>query len=1254
MKVMLDNCVEHTTPRRRVYSLGSIPAKGGGVHVVALVLGDQGTAVAAVSSSLLCEDFPSATGILMVGIAGGVPDVGKAERHVRLGDIVASGEHGVIAYDFVKEHPDKFEPRHPPRPPHPELYRACRRLSANAATGDSPWLSFLSRAAHLPLSARPGVETDILASSTDHQIQLSHPHDPARRIGEPRVFLGTIACANRLLKNPVKRDQLRDQFDVRAVEMEGFGIAEATWNQSIGYLVVRGICDYCDKNKGDDWQGHAAVIAAAYARSVLQETPPARSHSQPAAPPPAPNTDEELRELAKALLQAGTPRSVSTLLSDSSSEAKRALDQLGAVRRSVTSIDKKRTIALTDLPDGEVRHQFVAAPPGSGKTHALWRLGQQMLAAGEQIPLYIPIGLLRTWKDALDVLAGPTGIDPRVVLRNARVCLMLDGWAEFQAQASAADNASALRDCYAVRVIATGRRDPDYKADFAMWFLEPLPVSVVTAAIRTATPNPAPIDPVLGELLRLPLALSLYILLGGSACNRGQLLARFHQHLSRGFPPSFQRALTGAAAALALSTGGRTWSMLEEEIRNRTSSGDTSAPLELLSRLGTLEARSGMVSPVHDLYWSWLCGVGLLEGDRISATLTNLSTRESIDLALESGSVAPEAAVRTALDVDILLAASLARNLAADAAIHQDIASRIGQMLKAEAMVARVRGALAVLTSQNAQLLRSALDAISDARKSGAYVAEVQDRLDLEWLFNNRGLVADWVGSPGTDQLLDVIARRGEQHWSDWLSQMAHSSKISFADAVGVALACEPTIPQWTKPHLLAFIKEESYRLRAVALRGKNRQLALWLVDNYAECIECHQSAFYDIDQVFVACADDQILAHLLSRFPLLPKKAQEVLGYALTAIGDPWLGRFQAVAFSAAEWSHHHELLEKASTAVDDQTARQWIEHGPAVLGWRVLATRHGNSIVPELVSRLPDSFDGLHLIPALEAMEYLKAPPDTLTGEIWKRVRGTMQPRAMADVLFALATVTTSGLPSMVAQLAGNPSFLPLYHLVLFMRLLREWQSKTGLSLNASLTNGRQVPFLDWLLGVCLQKHRSDTSLGSMLGSIREIAVPVILAGFEGNEREYVKLLEACGGRVPYYDDRVVRYLLDKENGPKVIFELFSPCLGAFPEEVLIGLLDANGVELSTYVRHLAASGSPVHRTLHAKVIRRTLDSPFDEGLHRYTAQLVSVHPRNSLMQLVNQTIKTNVAADLWLIREIERASGQLLIGESGVWLS
>ena len=41
----------------------------------------------------------------------------------------------------------------------------------------------------------------------------------------------------------------------------------------IGYLVVRGICDYCDAHKNDTWQNYAAPAAAAYVRALLEALP---------------------------------------------------------------------------------------------------------------------------------------------------------------------------------------------------------------------------------------------------------------------------------------------------------------------------------------------------------------------------------------------------------------------------------------------------------------------------------------------------------------------------------------------------------------------------------------------------------------------------------------------------------------------------------------------------------------------------------------------------------------------------------------------------------------------------------------------------------------------------------------------------------------------------------------------------------------------------------------------------------------------
>jgi nucleoside phosphorylase len=42
------------------------------------------------------------------------------------------------------------------------------------------------------------------------------------------------------LKNPTKRDYLREKFSVKAVEMESSGIADATWSHGVGYLTVKG------------------------------------------------------------------------------------------------------------------------------------------------------------------------------------------------------------------------------------------------------------------------------------------------------------------------------------------------------------------------------------------------------------------------------------------------------------------------------------------------------------------------------------------------------------------------------------------------------------------------------------------------------------------------------------------------------------------------------------------------------------------------------------------------------------------------------------------------------------------------------------------------------------------------------------------------------------------------------------------------------------------------------------------------------
>src|SRR6202041_2219606 len=60
------------------------------------------------------------------------------------------------------------------------------------------------------------------------------------------------------------RDVLIAEKDVLCFEMEAAGLVN-----HFPCLVIRGICDYSDSHMNKEWQGYAAMAAAAYAKDLL-------------------------------------------------------------------------------------------------------------------------------------------------------------------------------------------------------------------------------------------------------------------------------------------------------------------------------------------------------------------------------------------------------------------------------------------------------------------------------------------------------------------------------------------------------------------------------------------------------------------------------------------------------------------------------------------------------------------------------------------------------------------------------------------------------------------------------------------------------------------------------------------------------------------------------------------------------------------------------------------------------------------------
>jgi ankyrin repeat protein len=77
-----------------------------------------------------------------------------------------------------------------------------------------------------------------------------------------------------VIKDAKTRDSIAREFDVLCFEMEAAGLMD-----QLPCLVIRGICDYCDSHKSKEWQGYAAIAAAAYTRLLLRVVPSQRGHT---------------------------------------------------------------------------------------------------------------------------------------------------------------------------------------------------------------------------------------------------------------------------------------------------------------------------------------------------------------------------------------------------------------------------------------------------------------------------------------------------------------------------------------------------------------------------------------------------------------------------------------------------------------------------------------------------------------------------------------------------------------------------------------------------------------------------------------------------------------------------------------------------------------------------------------------------------------------------------------------------------------
>lgn len=249
---------------------------------VAVCLPKIGILPARDCGALLKDRFPSIQYRFLVGIAGGIPD---EKNDVRLGDVVI----GTCLYKhdagkwwngdlrpslLLKEAPQKllevipiFKTR-PQQRPDQLLEEQLENMRIRNPERRTHWTYPDAE------EARDLLFTPSYTCLTPSQDQCSC--DPTQIIGRvnrplqsPKVHYGLIASGDQVMKDAMKRDKVKNTIknflreDVLAVEMEAAALYD------LGYMVVRGICDYADSHKNKKWQDYAAATAAACFKTLL-------------------------------------------------------------------------------------------------------------------------------------------------------------------------------------------------------------------------------------------------------------------------------------------------------------------------------------------------------------------------------------------------------------------------------------------------------------------------------------------------------------------------------------------------------------------------------------------------------------------------------------------------------------------------------------------------------------------------------------------------------------------------------------------------------------------------------------------------------------------------------------------------------------------------------------------------------------------------------------------------------------------------
>jgi nucleoside phosphorylase len=282
-RTMLDKLylvIHHNSPETLWFTFGRV----GSHNVVMTYPGSHG-----VSSAVreMRDIFSSIKFVFMVGTGGGVPG---GRDDIRLGDVVVSqpdGKHrGVVQHDLENTEDESSRSTGHPNPLSGLNLSVLDQIRDEVNQGAHPdHRERFNAKTSMREYSRPPDQRDLLFNNAYYHVAGNYDctscdskqtiERPERRLGNAAVKIhhGTIVSSKQVVEDARTRETMAEEYgdQVLCFEQGAVGL-----EIDFPCIVIRGISDYCDSHRNNEWREYASGNAAAYTRNLLLLIPSER------------------------------------------------------------------------------------------------------------------------------------------------------------------------------------------------------------------------------------------------------------------------------------------------------------------------------------------------------------------------------------------------------------------------------------------------------------------------------------------------------------------------------------------------------------------------------------------------------------------------------------------------------------------------------------------------------------------------------------------------------------------------------------------------------------------------------------------------------------------------------------------------------------------------------------------------------------------------------------------------------------------